>query len=100
MIQSGGVRSRRATPVRKKLLHLISSRQSNSSYIFEKAGEAEANVIADDQDVTTGLMAYLRQAPNLARYYNVGLDPKGQPNPDDVAQTAKNRVIIRARKIS
>lgn len=61
--------------------------------------KAEANVIEDDQGVTTGLMAYLRQAPNLARYYNVGLDPEGQPNPDDVAQTAKNRVIIRTKLI-
>lgn len=59
--------------------------------------KAEAIVVEDDQDVTTGLMAYLRQAPNLARYYNVGLDPEGRPNPGDVAQTAKNRVIIRTR---
>jgi deazaflavin-dependent oxidoreductase (nitroreductase family) len=55
---------------------------------------AHADVIEDDEGVATHLLAYLRQAPKAAKYFGVALDADGQPNQDDVATAAKERVII------
>lgn len=52
--------------------------------------------IADDNEaVTAGLSAYLRKAPNYARYFRVTLDADGQPDPEEVARAAQDRVMIR-----
>jgi deazaflavin-dependent oxidoreductase (nitroreductase family) len=56
--------------------------------------KAHANVIEDDEGVTTHLLAYLGQAPKVAKYFGVALDADGQPNPNDVATAAEERVII------
>lgn len=59
--------------------------------------KAHADVIEDDEGVTTHLLAYLGQAPKVAKYFGVALDADGQPDQDDVATAAKERVIIHTR---
>jgi deazaflavin-dependent oxidoreductase (nitroreductase family) len=57
--------------------------------------KATAKVIEDEEGVTVGLMAYLQTAPHLAKYFQVALDPDGQPNPEDVARSARDKVVVR-----
>ena len=54
-------------------------------------------VIEDDASVTANLAAYLNQNPQIAKYFQVTLDSNGQPKVDEVAQTAKNRVIVQIK---
>jgi len=56
-----------------------------------------ATAITDQQEVTDCLMNYLRKAPQIARYTGVGLDVNGQPRPQDVAEAAKTRVMVRVQ---
>ena len=56
--------------------------------------QATAAVIEDDAGVAQGLMAHLRKVPQFAKYYQVGLDPSGQPLAADVARAAQDRVIV------
>ena len=61
----------------------------------EQAGFAE--VFDRDEAVVTHLSAYLRRAPQYARYYGVSLAPDGQPDEAEVARAARERVIVRFR---
>jgi deazaflavin-dependent oxidoreductase (nitroreductase family) len=56
-----------------------------------------ATATTDQQEVTDCLTAYLRKAPQVAKYIGVGLDASGQPKPDDVASAAKTRVMVRVQ---
>lgn len=56
---------------------------------------ATGHVIEDDAGVTEALVAYLQRMPRYARYFQVALDPDGQPNPEDVARAARDRVMVR-----
>jgi deazaflavin-dependent oxidoreductase (nitroreductase family) len=56
-----------------------------------------ATAMTDQQEVTDCLTAYLRKAPQIARYVGVGLDASGQPKPDDVADAAKTRIMVRVQ---
>ncbi len=56
-----------------------------------------AKTITDEPQVTDCLMAYLRQAPQIAKYIGVGLDANGQPKSQDVAEAAKTRVMVRVQ---
>jgi deazaflavin-dependent oxidoreductase (nitroreductase family) len=58
--------------------------------------KARAEVVEDDAGVVAGLMAFLRQVPGWAKYYQVKLDSDGQPNAADVNEAAKTRVVVRA----
>jgi deazaflavin-dependent oxidoreductase (nitroreductase family) len=58
-----------------------------------------ADVVEDDEAVTSHLSAYLHKAPRVARYFNVRIDPDGQPNPDEVAEAAKERVIVHTKLV-
>ncbi len=60
---------------------------------------ATAEVVEDDPGVASLLSAYLQQEPRLARYMGVGIEA-GVPNPDDVAEAAKSRVMVKTRLIS
>ena len=51
--------------------------------------------ITDQREVADCLMAYLRKAPQIAKYIGVGLDANGQPRQDDVANAAQMRVMVR-----
>jgi deazaflavin-dependent oxidoreductase (nitroreductase family) len=56
-----------------------------------------AEAVTDDEAVRKGLLAYLRKVPDYARYFQVSLDPDGQPNVEDVTRAAHNRVMIEIR---
>jgi deazaflavin-dependent oxidoreductase (nitroreductase family) len=56
-----------------------------------------AEAVTDDEAVREGLLAYLRKVPDYAQYFQVSLDPDGQPNDEDVARAAQNRVMIEIR---
>jgi deazaflavin-dependent oxidoreductase (nitroreductase family) len=59
-----------------------------------KVVEATPEVTESDDGVAALLTTYFQLAPNMARYFEVGLDPKGQPLPDDIAVAAKTRIIV------
>jgi len=59
--------------------------------------ETYGEVIEDNENVKEQLMRYLQNVPQYARYFKVNLDHDGHPNPEDVAQVAKERVMILVR---
>jgi len=59
--------------------------------------KAVGESIEDKNAVAAGLLAYLRKMPHYAKYFQVTIDPNGQPNPEEVARAAQNRVMIRFR---
>jgi len=56
------------------------------------------DVIEDDENVTKQLTIYLQKVPQSARYFKVNIHPDGNPNPEDVAQAAKERIIVLLRE--
>jgi deazaflavin-dependent oxidoreductase (nitroreductase family) len=56
-----------------------------------------AKAITEPQQVTDALVAYLQKAPHIVKYLGVGLDARGQPRPEDVANAAKTRVMVCVR---
>jgi deazaflavin-dependent oxidoreductase (nitroreductase family) len=58
-------------------------------------GVAEA--ITDDDAVAAGLMDYLGQTPQWAKYFDVGLNADGQPEAAEVARAARERVMVRVQ---
>ncbi len=59
--------------------------------------ETYGDVIEDDENVIKQLRVYLQKVPHYAWYFKISLDPNGNPNPEDVAQAAKERVMILLR---
>ena len=51
--------------------------------------------ITSERDVVKHLQDYLRKVPKHAKYFNVTLDPDGNPNLADVARAAQDRVGVR-----
>lgn len=58
---------------------------------------AKSQVIEADAEVTDALAAYLRQTPQMAKYFQVGLDPAGLPRNEDIQRIAAERVVIRTQ---
>lgn len=56
---------------------------------------AQAQAFEDGAAVAAGLQAYFRQAPGVARYFNVRLNDAGKPLEADLAKAAKQRVVIK-----
>ena len=56
-----------------------------------------ATARTDQQEVADGLMTFLRQDPQIAKYIGVGLEASGQPKTKDVAEAAKTRVMVRVQ---
>ena len=54
-----------------------------------------AEVIEDEAGVIEHLMAYLKKVSQHAKYFGVALDADGNPVVADVAEAAKERVIIK-----
>ncbi len=54
-------------------------------------------VIEDGENIEEQLMRYLQKLPQYVRYFKASLDPEGHPDPEDVAQAAKERVMILLR---
>jgi len=61
--------------------------------------KAVAECIEDEKTVASGLLAYLQQRPNYAKYFQVALNQDGQPKREEVVQAAKNRVMIKVQLI-
>jgi len=57
--------------------------------------DSTAEVVTDAQEVARVLAAELRRAPRLAGFYNVRLEPDGLPNHEDLAQLARDTVVIK-----
>jgi hypothetical protein len=56
---------------------------------------AHGDAIADGNGRTAEVFTrYLRAAPHMAKYFQVGLDSDGRPNPEDVARAIQTRVMI------
>jgi deazaflavin-dependent oxidoreductase (nitroreductase family) len=55
---------------------------------------ATPRVSETEEDVTSLLGCYLNIAPNMARYFDVGLDSDGNPQPEDLATAAIPRVMV------
>ena len=56
--------------------------------------KGKANAYEDDEKVADGLTAIFKAAPNFAKYFKVTLDENGQPNPTELTEAAKTRVVI------
>jgi len=61
--------------------------------------KAIAESIEDKKAVAAGLLAYLQASPKYAKYFQVTLDSSSQPNPEEAAEAAQNRVMIRVRLV-
>lgn len=57
--------------------------------------KARGEAITDADAVADGLVSYFQKAPQVAKYFNVRLDAAGQPNREDCARAAKERVLIK-----
>jgi deazaflavin-dependent oxidoreductase (nitroreductase family) len=55
---------------------------------------ATGSVIEEGPEVAAALSAYLRQTPQMAKYFQVGLDPAGLPKDEDIQRIAVERVVI------
>ncbi len=66
-------------------------------WLAGKQMQASAEAYSELADVTRYLQAYLDHVPQQARYFNVALDEQGHPAPEQVAQAAQERVIVRVR---
>ncbi len=58
-------------------------------------GQGEA--IEDLDAVAQGLGTYLHNAPQVARYFEVGLDPAGQPLAEDLLKAAGKLVLVKIK---
>ncbi len=68
-----------------------------SVHLQGKDLETYGEIIEDNEKVKEQLMRYLQKVPQYAKYFKVYLDPDGHPNSEDVAQAAKERVMILLR---
>lgn len=57
--------------------------------------KAHAEVITEPEEVADGLGIYLQKAPQVAKYFHVHLDAAGQPDREDCARAAGERVLIK-----
>jgi deazaflavin-dependent oxidoreductase (nitroreductase family) len=59
--------------------------------------KATGQALEDEAAVIEALAAYLGKVPGWVKYFKVGLDASGQPNRNDIARVAKERVMIQFR---
>lgn len=59
--------------------------------------QATGEVLEDEVAVAEALSVYLSQVPGWAKYFKVGLKANGQPDHNDLARAAKERVMIQFR---
>lgn len=60
---------------------------------------ATSQAIEYEAEVAVALSAYLRQAPQMAKYFQVGLDSTDLPDADDIRRSATGRVVIQTRLV-
>ncbi len=51
-------------------------------------------VYESNEDIARLLTTYFQIAPNMARYFKVGLDSQGSPIPEDISAAAAPRVMV------
>ena len=62
------------------------------------AGESlagQGQVIEEEGEVALSLCEYICKALHMARYFNVKVDKKGQPNAEDCAKAAEKMIMVR-----
>ena len=69
-------------------------------FVRGQALQGEGEAITDDVSVTAELARYLGQAPHYAKYLRIALDAAGNPIAAEVAQAARERVMVRFRVAS
>jgi len=57
---------------------------------------ARAEAIEDEPAVAAELGAFFKQAPKMAKYFDVRLDADGKPEKDDLMKAAQTRVVVRS----
>ena len=58
-------------------------------------------VFVDPESVTKGLVTLVQQSPSFQKYLKIDLTPDGGPSePDALAQTAQNKVIVRITELT
>jgi len=55
-----------------------------------------AEAIEDEPAVAAELGAFFKQAPKMAKYFDVRLDADGKPEKDDLMKAAQARVVVRS----
>jgi hypothetical protein len=56
--------------------------------------QASGQALEDETAVAEALLVYLKPQPKMAKHFKVGLDADGQPNCNDAARAAQERVVI------
>jgi deazaflavin-dependent oxidoreductase (nitroreductase family) len=59
--------------------------------------EATPEVFETDEGVASLLTPYFQIAPNMTRYFEVGLDSEGNPLPEDIVTAAKTRIMVQLK---
>ena len=72
----------------------LRSGQPITLHVQGKEVAATPTVTEANENVANLLGDYFRAAPNMARYFDVGLDPEGKAIPEDLASAAGPRVVI------
>lgn len=57
--------------------------------------QAQGEVAEAGESLTAWLMRLVELSPQHAKYFEIGFDETGQPNPDDVARKAEESVCVR-----
>jgi hypothetical protein len=57
--------------------------------------KGKGRAITDVAEVGDGLLSYFRLAPHYAKYFGVKLDAAGQPDAQDCAKAAQERILVR-----
>jgi hypothetical protein len=57
--------------------------------------QARGEVIEDEKEVSERLADYFRKAPQIAKYFQVSMDPSGQPVQADCDRAARERVMVK-----
>jgi hypothetical protein len=60
-----------------------------------KKRPATGAAIEDEVGVTDALIRYLRQTPDYAKFFEVGLDDEREPIREDAVKAAQKRVMVR-----
>lgn len=58
---------------------------------------AHAQVFEDAISVAEGMAQFLRETPQIARYFQVEIDENGQPSREDIARNVAGKVLVKTR---
>ena len=56
---------------------------------------AQGEVITDEAAQLSGMAAFVKGMPQVARYLKIWFDEKGEPDADDLREAMKGRVLLR-----